>query len=274
MDLHSEGAATLVRAVTKPAAFCPNCVLGAKFKDSLQALYPEPSSAAEASWPRDSCRGKPTEVKKVRCCVQGSVPYQNGFNSVRSLERSTGLRCLSSDCSPDWLTSVFLPHPLSFSPHLVILLLAPPLFSTFACSLWGQSFLTFGQVWVQVWHQCCTRNYAVCFFGFWSVVEIFWKTLEILVLVFFSGSDFFSSKLSVTSNAPFFQKLTRTSYRLGWEKWKHRVFKRITVSRTAEKVGNKLTGTQHHWSATCRLPKEEQSNPDRVHFKRKKKKKT
>lgn len=161
------------------------------------------------------------------------------------------------------LLSSPLHHPPSSFPFLHICML-----------IMGESFLTFGQVWVQVWHQCCTRNFSILFsflfFLFWSVIEIFWKTLEILILIFFVWL-FFSLQFSMPFNAPFFEKLTGTSFRLGWKKWKHRVFKHIGVSRAAHKLvmhwlERSITGAQ---PATC--PR--RSNQTQIEFILKQKKK-
>lgn len=250
-------------------------------KDSLQALYPsapqpEPQPQAPLvlpGLPEDVTRAKPKSTKVKRSGAVFRDQFHIGIILTRSLECSAGLRIYSFDCSPDWLISVFL--PTSFSVFLSSPLHPPPRsslpFLHICMLIMGESFLTFGQVWVQVWHQCCTQNFSNLFCVlFRSIVEIFWKHWKSWSLYFLLAQIFFFSKLSVTSNASFFTKLTHTNFTLGWKKWKHRVFKHSKVSRTAWKIVYELTRTQHHWSTTCHLPKEEQSNPDRVHFKTKK----
>lgn len=152
---------------------------------------------------------------------------------MRSPEWSTGVPLLSQLGLLSWLADFSLPPPPSVflsSP------LHPPPYSLpilHICMLvMGKRFLTFGQVWVQVWHQCCTCKFSPLLFLIFSrsVVDntgnlgpctLFWQI-------------YFGKYLWPQMHHYYFLNWL-TNIELVWRKmWKHRVFKRIKVSRTPQ----------------------------------------
>lgn len=101
----------------------------------------------------------PQRSKGQELCSGINVISESFLPATRSLERSASPRVHSFDCFPDWLISVFLP----VSPHLLIFLLSPPYFSTFACSLWGKAFSPLGR--------CESRCDASAVPGIWNFLS-------------------------------------------------------------------------------------------------------